>query len=119
MEIIQTDAGTQFTSKEFQGGISVRKVRLELAAPYHQEINFQVEVTCQTLQTISHSIVVHARVSDEYVHFDLMYTTDIIFPVIQIKHLVNQDCEPTKPHKLETGNKPSVANPMCFILSML
>ena len=32
MEIIQTDSGTQFTSKEFQEGISVRGVRLELAA---------------------------------------------------------------------------------------
>ena len=28
MEIIQTDAGTQFTSKDFQEGLSVRGVRL-------------------------------------------------------------------------------------------
>ena len=39
-----------------------------------------------------------------------MYTTDNIFPVIPIKNLVNQDVEPTTPHKLETGTKPSVSN---------
>ena len=39
MERIQTDSGTQFTSKEFQEGFSVRGVRLELAEPYHQEMN--------------------------------------------------------------------------------
>ena len=31
-----------------------------------------------------------------------MYTTDNIFPVIPIKHLVIQDGEPTTPNKLET-----------------
>ena len=37
--------------------------------------------------------------------------TDHILPVLQIKHLVNQYGEPTTPHKLETGTKPSVSNP--------
>ena len=45
MDRIQTDAVTQFTSKEFQEGISVRGVGLALAAPDHQEMNGQVEVT--------------------------------------------------------------------------
>ena len=54
--------------------------------------------------------MVHVRVSDEYIHFELMYTTDHLFPVLPIKHLENQDGEPTTPHKLETGKKPSVTN---------
>ena len=33
MEGIQNDAGMQFTSKEFQEGISVLGVQIELAAP--------------------------------------------------------------------------------------
>ena len=44
-QIIQTDSGTQFTSKESQEGIYVRGLRLALAAPDHQEMNGQVEVT--------------------------------------------------------------------------
>ena len=39
-----------------------------------------------------------------------MYTIDHIFPVLPIKHLVNQYGEPTTPHKLATGTKPSVSN---------
>ena len=54
--------------------------------------------------------MVQARVSGKYVHFALMYTADHIFPVISIKHLVNQDGEPTTPHKLATATKPSVSN---------
>ena len=70
----------------------------------------KVEVTRQTLLTIAHSIMVHTRVSDKYIHFSLMYTTDNIFPDLPIKHLVNQDSEQTTPHKLATGTKPSVSN---------
>ena len=39
MEGIQTDSGAQFTSKDFQEGISVHGVQLALVAPDHQEIN--------------------------------------------------------------------------------
>ena len=46
MEIIQTDTGTQFASKEFQEVISIRGVRLALAEPDHPEMHGQVEITC-------------------------------------------------------------------------
>ena len=72
MEIIKTDTGAQFTSKDFQEGIYVFRVRLELSAQDHQLMNGQVEVTWRTLRTISHSIMVHAWVSDIYIHFALM-----------------------------------------------
>ena len=35
--------------------------------------------------------------------------TDLIFTVLPIKQLVNNDGEPTMPHKLETDTKPSVS----------
>ena len=59
MDIVQTGAGMQFTSKEFQEVISARGVKLALAAPDHQGKNGQVEVTLQTLQTIVYSIMLH------------------------------------------------------------
>ena len=74
-------------------------------------MNGQVEVTWQTLRTISHSIMVHTQVSDKYIQFSFMYTTDNIFLVLTIKHLVNQDGKPTTLNKLETGTKPSESNP--------
>ena len=83
---------------------------MTLTAPEHQEINGQVEVTWRTLRTISHSIMVHARVSEAYDHFALMYTTDHIFQVLPIKYLINKDGDPTMPQKLATGTKPSVSH---------
>ena len=83
---------------------------MALAAPEHQEMNGQVEVTWRTLHTVAHSLMVHARVPEVYVHFALMYITDPIFPVLPIKDLINEDGDPTMPHNLATGTKPSVSN---------
>ena len=43
-----------------------------------------------------------------------MYTTNHIFPVLPIKHLVNQDGEPTIPQKMVTDIKISVSN-LCVL----
>ena len=110
MERISADAGTQFTSAKFKEECQLRRVRLTLAAPEHQEMNGQVEVTWRALHTIAHSLMVHARVPENYMHFALMYTTDHIFPVLPIKNLINEDGDPTTPFKLATGTKPSVSH---------
>ena len=54
--------------------------------------------------------MVHARVPVVYVHFALMYKTYHIFPVLPIKDLINEDGDPTTPHKLETIMEPSVSH---------
>ena len=73
-------------------------------------MNRQVEVTWITLLTVAHSLMVHARVPEVYVHFALMYTTDHIFLVLPIKYLINKDGNPTTPHKLATGTIPLVSH---------
>ena len=73
-------------------------------------MNGKVEVTQRTLRTVAHSLMVHARVFGAYVNFALMYTTDHIFLVLTIKELINEDGDPTTPHKLATGTKPSVSH---------
>ena len=62
------------------------------------------------MRTVAHALIVHARFPEVYVHFALMYTTDHIFPVLPIKDLINKDGNPTTPHKLATGTKPSVSH---------
>ena len=59
--------------------------------------------------------MVHAQISDKYIHFALMYTADNIFPVVPIKNLVNQDGEPTTPQILATDTEPSALN-LCALL---
>ena len=83
---------------------------MTLAAPEHQEMNRQVEVNWRTLRTVAHSLMVHARVPDIYVHFAIMYTTNHIPIVLPIRDLINKDGNPTTPHKLATGTKPSVSH---------
>ena len=49
-----------------------------------------------------------------------MYTTDHIFPVLPIKDVINKDGDPTTPHKLATGTKPSVSHlPVLFCLCVV
>ena len=76
---------------------------MTLAAPEHQDMNGQVEVTWRTLHTVAHFLMVHVIVPEVYVHFALMYMTDHMFAVLPIKDLINEDGDPTTPHKLETG----------------
>ena len=108
LERISSDTGTQFTSTDFKEECQTCGFRLTLAAPENQETNRQVEVTWGTLRTVSHSLMVHARVPEVYDNFALMYTTDYIFLVLPIKDLINEDGDPKTPHKLTTGMKTSV-----------
>ena len=80
-----------------------------LAAPEHQEMNGQVEGTWRTLRTIAHSLMVHARDLEEYIHFAIMYTTYHILLILQIKYMISKDGNLTTPFKLATGKKPSVS----------
>ena len=77
---------------------------MALAAPEYQEMNGRVKVTWRTLRTTAHSLMVHARVLEAYIHFLFIYTTDHIFPVLPIKYMINEDGEPTTPFKLATCN---------------
>ena len=54
--------------------------------------------------------MVHARVSEAYINFTLMYTTYHIFPVLPIKDLINKDSNTTMPFKIATGTKTPVSH---------
>ena len=62
--------------------------------------------------------MVHARVSESYIHFSFIYTADHVFPNIPIKDLINEDTDPTTPYELATGMKPTVLKFTRVILSM-
>ena len=62
-----------------------------------------------TLCTVAHPLMVYDIVPEVYVYFALMYTTYHIFLVLPIKDLIYKHGDPTTPHKLATGTKPSVS----------
>ena len=110
MEIIPADASIQFSSTDFQDEYQTRGFWLTSAAMEHQEINRQLKLTWIMLRTTAHSLMVHAQVLEAYIHLALMYTAYHIFPVLQIKYLINGDGDPTTPFKLATGTKPSISH---------
>ena len=73
-------------------------------------MNGQVKVTWRTFCTIAHSLMVHSRVLEAYIHFALMYTTDQVFPVLPIKYLMNKYGNLTTSLKLAIDTKPSISN---------
>ena len=50
--------------------------------------------------------MLHARVSEVYIHFAFIYTTDHIFILLPIKYLINEDSNQTNTYKLTTDQKP-------------
>ena len=108
LEKNSADAGTEFTSINFQDECQTRGVWITLEAMEHKEMNVQVKVTLRTFHTIAHSLMVHAQVSDVYIHLPLMYTADHILPVLPIKELISKDSDPNTPNKLATCMKPSI-----------
>ena len=62
------------------------------------------------MRKIAHSLMVHVRVSEAYILFALMHTTDNIFSVLPIKDLINKGGNPATPFKLATFMKPSVSH---------
>ena len=89
LEIFSEDEGKQFTLTEFKQECQTRGFHLMLVAPEDQEMNRQVEVTWRMLRTISHYLIVHARVLEVYFLFKLMNTKYHISPFIQIKDMIN------------------------------
>ncbi|MGH7974694.1 MAG: hypothetical protein ACREBR_04150 [bacterium] len=107
LERVQTDAGSQFTSVKFKQEALQAGFRLTIAAPRHQEQNAYCERTWQTIRTIAHKMLLHARVGQQYTHHALMYATDHIFPAIPWKKL-NIDDRPSTPYELSTGQRPCI-----------
>ena len=56
---------------------------MTLSATEHHEMKGQVKVTWKMLLTIEHSLMIHARVSEAYIHVALMYTKDHILWLYQ------------------------------------
>ena len=82
---------------------------MTLLAPENHEMNGQVQVTLIMLCKIAHYLMVQSRVLEAYIILALMYTTDHIFPVLQIKYIINKDGEMTTTFKLATCTKPLVS----------
>ena len=58
---IKSDAGTHFTSAEFQLACADSRIAVSLAAPKHQEQNHYAERSWKSVKILTDKIMVHAR----------------------------------------------------------
>ena len=116
---ISSDAGTKVTLTDIKEEFQTRRVQLTLASTEHREMNRQVEITWRTSRTITHSLMVHAKFLEAYIHFVLMYTTDHMFPVIPIIDMINKDSKMTTPFKLAAGKNLHYCIYACYFVHVL
>ena len=67
LERISGYAGSQFTSTDIKEEFQTGRAHLTLAAPEHQEMSGQVEVTWRTFCTIAPFLMVHAQFFEAYI----------------------------------------------------
>ena len=110
---IKADAGSQFTSAEFQKACANARIAVNLAAPKHQEQNNFAERTWQSVKQIADKIMVHARLPPIYTYHAILYAIYIhnIFPV---KNLVNKNGFPATPFELFFNEKPRIGHLRVF-----
>ena len=82
-------------------------------------MNGQPEVTWRTLRIIGHSLVVHDRVLEVYIHFALMYTPEHILLVLPNNDIINKDGNPTTTFKLATGKDIQYHINACYFVHVL
>ena len=109
IEKIRSDAGTQFTSKEFQGFCRDERINLSLAAPKKQAQNHFAERTWQTVNNMARSMIVHARLPDSFLYHAIRYAS-AVFNILPVKGLVNKDGKSATPAELFHGVKPCIGD---------
>jgi len=80
---VRSNAGSQFTSEEFAEHCRQAGIALTLAAPKKQYQNHLAEWTWQTISSMTRSLLVHARLPDNFWFHGLQYAAHI-FNVLPI-----------------------------------
>ncbi len=99
IEMIRSDAGNQFTSKEFQEFCRDERINLSLAAPKKQAQNHFAECTWQTANNMAHSVIVHAHLPGSFLYHAIRYAS-AAFNILPVKGLVNKDGKSATPAEL-------------------
>jgi hypothetical protein len=103
-EKLKSDSGSQFTSKEVRVYCCDNGVCLSLAAPKQQWQNHCAEWTWQTIHNMARSMLVHARLPDDYWYHAVRYAL-AVFNLLPVQGLKNAAGNCGTPYELFTGRK--------------
>ena len=109
VRFIRTDAGTAFTSTKFINECTSLGIKVEAAAPEHQEMNGICEAKWREVHNTANILLNNARLGGAFFHHAHAYAVHII-NVCPAKNVIDQDGNPTTPYQYSYQRKPSLAN---------
>jgi hypothetical protein len=104
---IRSDAGSNFTSKEFSDWCKEENITLTVAAPRHQEQNAFVERTYGTCSKMARAMLVQAHLPITFFQLALSYACKQL-RVLPAKGLVDEDSNMTTTYAILHGKKPRI-----------
>jgi hypothetical protein len=107
IRFIRADAGTAFTSKEFIKQCIDLNIKIEAAAPKHQEMNGICESKWKQVHSLANTLLTNARLGGAFFHFAHAYAARIM-NVLPAKNILNSDQMPTTPYQLCYDRKPRI-----------
>ena len=108
--IIRADAGSAFTSEKFiRHCADEYKIKIEAAAPHHQEQNGMCEAKWKELHSTANAILNNARLGGAFFHHAHAYAAEII-NVIPGRNIVDEFNMPTTPYFVCYRRKPTLSN---------
>ena len=109
VRFIRTDAGSAFTSAKFITACNDLGIKLEAAAPEHQEMNGICEAKWREIHNTANILLNTARLGGAFFHHAHAYAIHIVNSC-PAKNVTDQDGNPTTPFQYSYGRKPSLAN---------
>ncbi|KAI2504658.1 Mitochondrial protein [Fragilaria crotonensis] len=109
VRFIRTDAGSAFTSTKFISECTSLGIKVEAAAPEHQEMNGICEAKWREVHNTANILLNNARLGGAFFHHAHAYAVQIL-NVCPAKNVIDQDGNPTTPYQYSFQRKPSIAN---------
>ncbi|KAI2496549.1 Reverse transcriptase (RNA-dependent DNA polymerase) [Fragilaria crotonensis] len=106
VRFIRTDAGSAFTSTKFISECTSLGIKVEAAAPEHQEMNGICEAKWREVHNTANILLNNARLGGAFFHHAHAYAVQIL-NVCPAKNVIDQDGNPTTPYQYSFQRKPS------------
>jgi hypothetical protein len=109
VRFIHTNAGFAFTSAKFLAACNDLGIKLEAAAPEHQEKNGICETKWRKVHNTTNILLNTAQPNGAFFHHAHAYAICIVNSC-PAKNVTDQNGNPTTPFQFSHGRKPSLAN---------
>jgi len=109
VRFIRTDAGTAFLSDEFITKCVTLGIKVEAAAPRHQEMNGICEAKWKQVHNTANIMLNNARLGGAFFHHAHSYAVEVV-NTLPARNVVDENGLPTTPYYVCYKRKPRISN---------